>query len=787
MKALDRKLLRDLWQLKGQGLAIALVMACGVATFVMSLSTMRSLERTLTGYYERYRFADVFSHMKRAPEALAARIAEIPGVAQVQTRVVVDVSLDVPGLAEPAVGRLISVPDYQPPALDRLYLREGRMIEPGRTGEVVVSEGFAAAHKLKAGDTVLAVINGRRQQLRIVGTVLSPEYVYAIREGEMLPDEKRFGVFWMARTDLAAAFDMEGAFNDVALTLTPEAIEPEVLMQLDRLTEPYGGIGAYGRADQMSNRFISNEIEELRGMAIFAPLIFLTVAAFLLNVVISRLVGTQREQIAALKAFGYSNWEIGWHYLKFVLVLAVFGIALGTAAGAWLGRDMTALYTRFFHFPSFDYHLGVGVVLAAAGISLGASVLGTLNAVRRAVSLPPAEAMRPEPPANYRPTIVERLGLQRFLSPAVRMILRQIERQPIKAVISILGIALAVAVMVLGSYMKDAIEYAMDSQFVFAQRQDLTVTLIEPSSGETLFDFQHLPGVTWCEPFRATAVRLRHGPRSRRLGLLGLTSDAVLNHVEDVYRHPAEIPPDGLVLSAKLGEILNVRPGETVTLEVLEGERPLREMVVHSLVNDFAGVNAYMDIRALNRLMRDGNLISGAFLAADNKELPALYTELKNTPRVASVTIKQAAFDSFRQTLAENLLRMRLFNIIFASIIAFGVVYNSARISLSERSRELATLRVIGFTRGEISAILLGELAVLTVAAMPIGLVFGWLLALLISFSYDTELFRMPLIICTSTYAFSVIVVLAAAVISSLVVRRRLDHLDLVAVLKTKE
>jgi putative ABC transport system permease protein len=529
MRALDRKLLRDAWQLKGQGLAIALVMACGVATFVMSVSTMRSLEWTLNSYYEHYRFADVFAHLKRAPEALSVRIAEIPGVAQVQTRVVVDVSLDVPGLAEPAVGRLISVPDYEPPALNRLYLREGRMIEPGRTGEVVVSEGFAKEHKLRPGDSVQAVINGRRQRLQIVGMVLSPEYVYAIREGEILPDEKRFGVFWMARTELAPAFNMEGAFNDVALTLTPDAVEADVLLRLDALTEPYGGIGAFGRSDQMSNRYISNEIEELRGMAIFAPMIFLAVAAFLLNVVISRLIGTQREQIAALKAFGYSNWEVGWHYLKFVLMLSAVGVTLGTIIGAWLGRDMTVLYTRFFHFPSFQFHLGAGVVVAAAGISVVAAVLGTLNAVRRAVSLPPAEAMRPAPPATFRPTTVERLGLQGLLSPAARMILRQIERQPVKSGLSILGIAMAVAVMVLGSYMKDAIEYAMDSQFQFAQRQDLMVTLLEPSDKSTLYDFQHLPGVTMCEPFRASPVRLRHGYRSRRLALLGVEPDAVLN------------------------------------------------------------------------------------------------------------------------------------------------------------------------------------------------------------------------------------------------------------------
>jgi putative ABC transport system permease protein len=333
MRALDRKLVRDLWQMKGQAVAIGLVIASGVAVFVMSLCTLGTLRKTQEAYYERYRFADVFAHLKRAPNSLAERIAELPGVARVQTRVVVNVTLDVEGMAEPAVGRLVSVPDRQAPGLNGLYLRSGRYVEPGRDGEVLVSEGFATAHCLRPGDRVLAVINGRRQQLRIVGVALSPEYVYQIREGDVLPDDRRYGVFWMGDTELASAFDMRGAFNDVALTLGPGASEPEVLRRLDRLTEAYGGLGAFGRADQPSHKFVSNEINKLRGMAMVVPAIFLSVAAFLLNVVLSRLIGTQREQIAALKAFGYTRWEVALHYLKLVLLIVTAGGRPGRGGG----------------------------------------------------------------------------------------------------------------------------------------------------------------------------------------------------------------------------------------------------------------------------------------------------------------------------------------------------------------------------------------------------------------------------------------------------------------------
>ncbi len=786
LTAIHRKLVRDLLGMKGQALAIALVMASGIATFILSAATLESLEETMTTYYDRHRFAHVFAGLKRAPLPLRERIAEIPGVAQAATRVVVDVNLDVEGLAEPGLGRLISVPESHEPSINGLYLRAGRYIEPGRRGEALVGEAFARAHGLQPGDSVRAIINGRRDTLRIVGIALSPEYVYQIRPGDILPDDKRFGVFWMSERELAPAFDLEGAFNDISLVLMPGASEAEVIRQLDDLTAPYGGLGAYGRADHPSHQFVSNEIRELRGMTVIAPTIFLLVAAFLLNVVLTRLIATQREQIAALKAFGYSNLQVGWHYTQMVLTIALVGAAIGTIIGAWMGRGLAEMYTRFFQFPILAFSLPPRIIVTAIGISFGAGLLGTLSAVRQAVRLPPAEAMRPEPPANFRPTIIERLGLQRLVSPASRTILRELERRPIKAGISVFGIAMAAAVLVVGSFMKDAIDYILELQFQRAQRQTVTVTLSEPSHGRALREMRHLPGVLAAEPFRTLPVRLRHGHRNRRVGVTALCDDARLFRIIDLNERVIQPSGDGLYLSAKLGELLGVAPGELVTMEVLEGQRPVAEIPVSGFIDDFTGLSAYMRLDAAQRLMREEDRLSGAYLAADEAQIDRLYRELKEMPAVAGVAIRTATIESFNAIIAENLLRIRLSNIIFATIIAFGVVYNSARISLAERSRELATLRVIGFTRGEASAILLGELALLTVLAIPLGLALGYTLSALVITSVDSELFRIPLIVKHSTYGFAAVVVILASVVSGLIVRRRIDHLDLIEVLKTR-
>ena len=787
MKSLDLKLIRDLTHLRGQVVAIVLIVACGIASLVTMLSAYDSLNLTQQAYYQQYQFADVFVQLKRAPERLGDRIAAIPGVQQVQTRVVRDVILDVAGLKEPATGRLISVPEQRLPVLNGLHISEGRYIEPGRRDEVLVSETFADANDLEVGATLGAVINGRWQDLRIVGLALSPEYVYEIRGTDILPDNQRFGVLWMGREALGTAFDMDGAFNDVALSLTAGASEQAVIFRLDQLLEPYGGLGAYGRRDQLSHRFVSDEITSLRATAVLMPVIFLGIAAFLLNLLLARLISTQRDQIAVLKAFGYSNGDVGMHYFKLVVLVVLLGAIVGIGIGLWFGSAVTKNYANFYHFPVLAFEVGADLIIISVGTSLVAALTGALLSVRRAVKLPPAEAMRPEPPAEFRPTLVERLGWQQLFSPAGRIILRNLERQPVKAGLAIVGLSLAVAILVVGRSFGDAIDYIVDVQFQQIQQEDITLAFAEPLSGRARYDLQHLPGVMRVEPFRVVPARLRFQQHTYLGGLTGLPTDAHLRRLMNKQLETVTLPEAGVVLTTKLAEILEIEPGEPLTVEVLEGARPTREVPVVGLVDELIGVGAYMNIHALNDLMREGATVSGAYLAVDTRQLDSIYAELKQTPAVASVSLRENTIQQFQNTIAGSLAIFNTVLIIFACIIAFGVVYNAARIALSERGRELATLRIIGFTRREVAFILLGEQAVLTLLAIPVGFAIGYGLAGLMSLAYDTELYRWPLVVSRQTYGFSFLVIMIAAFISGYLIRRQINQLDLVAVLKTRE
>lgn len=787
MRALNRKLYRDLWHLRGQIIAIALVVACGVAVFVSTRSAYESLLISRDAYYADYRFADVFVHLKRAPDALAPRLARIPGVARVEPRIVFDVTLDVPGLAEPATGRLQSIPERRVPILNDLHLRRGRWVEPGRRDEVIVSEAFATANHLEIGDALGAILNGRWETLRVVGIALSPEYVYEIRGSDIFPDNRRFGVLWMSRDAMGPAFDMDGAFNDVVLTLAPGASEAEVIAEVDRLLERYGGLHAVGRDNWVSHRFLSDEIAQNRIFGTVLPAIFLGVAAFLLNIVLSRLVATQRDQIAVLKAFGYAHWTVARHYLQFALVAVALGSAMGTAAGLWLGMLVNRLYVDFYRFPVLRFEAGPSVIGLAIAIAGGSALLGAWAAARRALALPPAEAMRPEPPPNFHAGPLERAGLRDAVPAPVRMILRNVLRRPARAGAAVVGMAFAVAILIVGRYFVDAIEYLADVQFRLVQRDDVTLGFQEALPERARYELGHLPGVLRAEPFRAVPAQLRFEHRSRRVGLTGLDPDGELHRLIDTRLRPVAVPADGVLLTTKLAEVLGVAPGDQLTVEVLEGSRPRRAVRVAGTVDELIGFNAYMDRRALHRLMREDGALSGAFLAVESSQAPRLYNELKRMPAVAGVAIREVALKSFEDTLARSMGIFVTVLVGFACVVAVAIVYNAARIALSERGRELASLRVLGFTRREVAVLLLGEQALLTVLAVPLGYAIGYQMCMWIARRYQWELFRLPMVVRFDTYVFALLVLIGAAIGSAWLVRRRLDRIDLVEVLKTRE
>lgn len=786
MRALHRKLLRNLWQLKGQALAIGAVVAGGVAMFVMSFTVLHALRNTQAEFYRVYHFAQVFAELRRAPLSLLERLENIPGIQMLEGRIVAPVNLRLAGFAEPITGLALSLPDGGQPQLNRLYLSAGSRPAAFVADQALVSEAFAEAHSLKPGDRLDVVIRGKMQSITITGTVLSPEYIYQIQPGAMVPDYKRYCILWMNRSTLEAAFDMEGAFNNLAASLSPGANVADVMAELDQVLRTWGGLGAYDRDRQMSHLFLKQELQQLQVMATVMPAIFLGVAAFLLNIVTARLIRTQRDQIAILKAFGYSNLAVGQHYLLMILSIACVGVAAGIAGGRELAAGLGGLYQDYYRFPWLHLELQPGVLLNAFLITSAAAVLGAIKAIVSAVRIAPAEAMRPEPPAAFRMTLLEKAGFRK-LPPSTRMLLRNLERQPVKTLLSITGIALSVAILVVSGFQGDAIHHMIKVQFNFAEKQSATVQFFEPRAWRTQYELAAIPGVDHVEPLRSAPAILRNGQYEYRTGIRSFPENAQLNKILDKNLRELRLESGGVYLSAHLAGLLRIQIGQLLTVEFLDGARQHFRLPVAGTVEDYVGVNAYMTNATLSQYRPERLAMEGALLAIDPQREAEVKLALQAIPQIAGVSFRSDIIASFRNTMEETLLAFTFFSILLAGAIAFAVVYNNARIAFAERSRELASLRVMGFTQVEVARILIGEIALLTLAAIPLGFVLGYGFAYLISLGLQTEIYRVPLILLPATFAIAAAVVVAATAVSTWILIKKLRDLDMLSALKAAE
>lgn len=787
MRVLDIKLFRDVKRLWAQSLAIAVVIAGGVSTIVLAVGSLRSLEETRIAYYERYLFADVFASVRRAPKTLLNQIAEIPGVAAVQGRIAKLALLDIPQFPEPATGQFISLPDGDQPVLNRLYMRSGRFPEPGRGDEVVVTEGFAKAHAFTTGSRFGAILNGRKRDLTIVGVALTPEFIYVIGPGDRMPDERRFAIVWMSEKALASAYGLDGAFSSVNLKLLRDASEREVVKRLDVALDRFGGQAAYGRKDQISHAYLDHGLDMLRNMSRTLPPIFLLVAAFLINLTLSRIVALEREQIALLKALGHRSGDIALHYVKFVVVIVTIGIIIGGAAGTWLGNYVTKLYGDYYRFPFLVFVQSPDLYIVAAVLSLVAAIVGALRALRNVVTLPPAVAMQPPVPPRYRRLLPVRFANTNALSQPAVMMVRNITGHPIRALFTVLGMALATGILVASLFLNGTMEELIDVTYFMSDRQDATVSFVDRRPISAVYEIARLPGVLAAEPYRAVPVRIRNGNIERRVMISGRPRDADLNRIIDIDLRPVVLPEAGLAISGLLAQILGARIGDFVEVDLLEGQRRTVPLPIIALVEDYFGLQGMMDSDALARLMREAPAINGVNVSLDEKGRELFYAAIKQLPTVSGVALQRVSLANFREALAVIVTTMANIYTGLAAIIAFGVVYNSARISLSERARELATLRVFGFTPGEVLHILLLELALLTLVAQPPGWAIGYGLAWTLKAAMAGEVMRTRLIVEPSTYLLASAIVILAAMLSALVVRERVTRLDLVSVLKTRD
>lgn len=787
LKPIDRKIIRDLWKMRTQVLAIALVIGCGVSVYIISLSTLDSLIQTQSNYYREYRFADLFVSLKQAPNALLSELRSMDGIQAVESRVVAAVNIEVKDFSEPINGRIVSLPENHPPTINRLYVREGRLLEPTKKNEVLVSDGFAKAHALKPGHQIVAVINGHWETLTIAGIVLSPEYIYQIAPGALFPDFAHYAILWMNEAELSVAYDMEDSFNDLTMTLMPHANTQQIKKAVDNILKSYGGQGSYQRKDHLSHRFLSEELKQLRAMAVLFPVIFFSVAGFLIYIFTTRMINVQRNQIAILKAFGYTNTAIQMHYFKMVLVLVILGFSIGLVAGAWLGQALSNLYADFYHFPYLNYILSVRVFLSAAFLACVFTFLGAWTSIGAVVSLSPAEAMTMPPPKTYQKSMLEVVSELFYQGKLFKIVIRNIARRPIKTLTSLLGVAFACGIVMIGNFQEDALNTMLDIQFRVKSKEDLQLSFKEPLASGALYSLKELPGVRYTEGQRQVAVKLKFENREYLTALQGFQQPSHLSTLLDIHMNPRPLPERGIILTRYLADLLHISVGDNIFVEPLEKNRPILELPVVGTCEEYVGVGGYLTLDALNTIMQEGHVISSALLTINKGQQQEIFNELKGIPKVSAINVKTQAWESFQNTLGDTLLIFTLIINIFGGLLAFGVIYNNIRIILQERYVEFSTLRILGFSVAEVTYLIVAEVVLLTLVAIPMGLVFGYFLCHVMARNLQSDLYRVPLVLKPHTFASAGLLVVICSVISFVIVWRNIKQLDFIGALKTKE
>ncbi|MFO1425442.1 MAG: FtsX-like permease family protein [Steroidobacteraceae bacterium] len=784
---LDRKLLRDLRRMWLQAVAAGAVLACGVATFIMGVGLEQALQHARDRYYDAQRMADLAVSVVRAPDSVAVQLAALPGVDDVETRVSGIALLDLPGVVEPVSARLVSLPAGRRPRINDLVLLAGRLPAAERDNEVVINEAFAEANALAPGARLPALIYGRRRVLEVVGVASSPEFVFAVPPGELLPEPKRFGVAWMGREGLGRAFDLDGAFNDAVLRMTRGADERGVIASIDAVLERHGGRGAYGRDRMLSARFLQDELSQLRTMATILPPIFLLVAVFLVNVSLSRLVDTERSNIGLLKAFGYGHLTVAAHYLKFALVFSLIGVLLGTALGHWVGDYSAGVYRSVYRLPELEFVAGPGAYVGAIALALGAALLGASRAVLRATRLPPATALAPPAPTSFGRLggAVERAA--RGFDAKTRMVVRRIARFPRRAATTVIGIALAMTLLIGAQQIPAALDRILEVNFDLAQRMDVTLAFSKVADDAILRDVARLPGVLEVEPVRAVEVILSAGPRRQRDTIIGVPQGARLSRILDAGTTHVEPRGDGLILAYGLAGKLGVQPGDLVHVEATDGRRAAFDLPVLALVQPYIGAPAFLELEALGRRLGEPGRVNAAYALLDSRQRAAFSTELKQRPAVAGVTFADTSEAATRALFAQGSGFFAFLFLLFAAAMAGGVAFSAARVTLAEQERDLATLRVLGFHRREASYVLLAEIGALLLISLPLGMLLGETLSRWMISRFENDLISFPNVISPRSHGGAVLFVCCAVMGAALAVRRGIDRLDLVGVLKSRD
>ncbi len=783
-----RKLLRDLKDNKAAYIACVVVIGIGLMVFTFSAIVLENLQAAKDDFYRDYNFADGFIRVRGIPDAEINRIKQIEGVAYLEGRLVKDVRVLLPGKDESIFLRLVSTVPGEREGLNRVQMLKGE--EPdGRSRDLVVAPDFFAANELNLGDILPVIAAGHIYDLRISGVGQSPEFVYALRTAQdIYPNPETFGIAHVPLSVMRSIFQEGESYNDLVFSLNPGYSYEDVEARMKPRLERYGLESMYPKKDQVSEVILNQELDQMRGMVTTLPVLFLFVAAVILYILIKRMVEQQRGQIGTLKAFGYTNREILVHYISYAVIIGIAGGILGGLSGIWISFPLTELYKEFFSLPGLESHFSLKYMLADILMATSFSLVAGYFAGTDILKLQPAEAMRPPTPPEGGKTWLEQQQLYwNCLNIQGKMATRNIFRNKARAFFTMLGITFAFAMIATTWYFQAITEVMITDQFVKVQTHSAKVVFSSPQAKDAVVrEIGRFPGVNRVEPVLEVPALLRHNWHEKGSVIMGLSQDSQMYNILTDSGEKLHPPSNGVLLSSRLAELLEVKQGDFIEIDSFYNGGKAVNVEVVDVVPQYLGVNAFMEIDALSALLKQSKMATSVLVDLEQDSLSALKDKYQDSERIAVVEDRGAMLATFNE-LMESYGYMIYVLAIFALITGFAVVYNSSIVSLSERQRELASLRVLGMSPGEVLQILTFEQWFISIFAMITGIPLTILLIKGMADSMNNDMFSIPFIVEFFPFIMAILGTAFFVVIAQWTINKKIHKLSMVEVLKERD
>lgn len=763
---------------------LSLVTAVGIASLVMSRSGYLSLQQSKEESYRKLNFADLSIPLVRIPRSAMTILENHPNIQLAECRVSDNGQVLIPKENQVIHARFHSL-ERSNKSINATKLMEGQFPRLQALNDALVSDAFAQAWKISPGEQVHVLLRGRKLRLRIAGIVRSPEYVYQAGSATSIPEDRLFSVWWLHPQLLSNLSQMQSSCNEVLLILKNPNTEKDFENFLEQKLKPFGYTFFVPRKRQISNYFIESELQQLRGMAIFIPLIFLSITLFLLNITMARVILTQRESLGTLCAFGFTRVALIVQTVVFGVLCLVPGLLLGLLAGHWLSKEIFRIYLLFYRFPEAHFQFDIQSTILSALLCLATGVAGSIFALGHLLRKTPAEILHPRPPEQTRRLPFENSRFFQKLDLGTRMSLRNLMRRPFQTLVTTAGLSISLALLLFAQFQRTAITRLIEQQFEETQKQTHTINLTRSLPHSVLPSLRHHLPSGLLEGHTQLPVVLQFKGATRELEL-------VLTHQEQILRSE-KLPEQnlrsttGVKISKSLADALDIKQGDRIKITTREVFPQQIMLQVTDFNENLMGYTAQMtrnDFQELTKQTTYFNLI--LYRGTTRTELNS-EDLISRFPQISSVLSKSFAKKTFAKTVSENIGTFQFYMIIFSLIIALGVLYNNSRIQFAERLAELSLLRAVGFSVREISSLFWKDYLILVFISIAPGLWLGRILVRWIIRSMETEMFRIPIFFSKEMDIAAVLYLFLGVLCAILFIQPSLRKIPFIVALKERE